>query len=507
MVMEMEGASFRDLRRLADWLAATGRGAIQSAGATLGPTRLTELLTRLDTAAVPLLGRAVRDGRSRDAARHALAALASFRAAARDRVIAELVAITEDPLIGDDAKLCAVGLLAELGERGAARFADPRAARHRCALALAQQLDTPAQLARAVDLMLERLEDTEIADMVDAMAEVATPMASRVAAELCCRLDASIDLVAIVAAVAPIDTPRCHSAARRGHSAALRGPAKPDLAITRAQPRTAARPARATVLVDAAARLVVVATRRGRRWAVLIGAAGEIDSCEYAEGGDADAAPLVDALVGEGYRAATTDAAHARAIVAAAAQLTAGVRPDALASAYYLGRDLLDLGDAHMDGRPRVAVVAMTLGRAVELIAAGEHARALAVLRALGARCDTNDPDVAAATASCFVAQGCHAEALPHLVAACDADRAWPLHHWNLAASLHAVGDAEGCCVALRGFVAASETPTAVDGDPDQPARIDLARRLLAARERADRAGPHGGKRRRRRARASRQVT
>jgi len=468
----MVEASFGDLRRLADWIASSTTIA--------WPPWLPRLLDRLGATAVPALGRALRsaDPRRLDAARRALASVATDH---RARVIAELHAIatglaTAAQLDGaaqiDDAKACAVGLLAELGERGEARFADPHAIRRRSALALAGELDTAAQVASVVDLMLQRLGDDEIADMVDAMAEVASPAAARVAAEIACRLDASVELQTRVA---------------------------PAAGGTVAAPRRD-RAARASVLVDAAARLVVIACRRhgkrSRRWAVLIGASGAIDSCECVEsdGPEADAAALIDDLAARGYRVATTDADHARAIVAAAARLTASERPDALGSGYYVGRDLLDLGDAHLAGRPRVAVVAATLGRAVELIAADQPERALALL----ARCDAADPTIAATIAACLVAQGRHGDALAHLTCACEADRAWPLHHWNLAAALHATGDADGCEAALRAFLVASEVASALDADPDQPGRVALAHRLVAERERTARLSGVKGKRRRR---------
>ena len=455
----MKEPTFGDLRRLADWLAAPSTGPGGS------PLWLDRLLARLGRTAVPVLGRALRggDARVREAARRALATLA---ASARDRVIGELRAIADDARACDEAKVCAVGLLGELGERGEARFADPAAIRERSARALATQLETPAEIAAAVDLMLRTLGDDEIGDMIDALVEVAAPAAARLATEIACRLDASAELHARVAGA-------CDGAA----------------ASSKAARRD--RPTRASVLVDAAARLVVVAARkvpgerRWRRWAVLIGASGRIDDCMHADaaGDGGEAQPLIDGLVAEGYRVASTDVDHARAIVSAAARLTASERPAALCSSYYLGRDLLELGDDHLDGRARVAVIATSLGRAVDLIAAGEHARA----RALLARCDASKPEVASALAACLVADGNHADAIAHLARACEADREWPLHHWNLAASLHALGEAEGCCLALRNFLAASDAPSGLYADAEQASRVALARRWVADHERATR--------------------
>ena len=388
----------------------------------------------------------------------------------RERVVAELHAIASDPACPDEGKVCAVGLLGELGERGVARFSDPSAIQRRSAIALAAQLDSASEIANAADMMLRQLDDDDIAEMIDVMAEATAPAAARLAAELAARLDASPELRARLAPIAAAATP-----------------------LSRRE-----RPTHASVLVDAAARLVVVASRkvggerRWRRWAVLIGSSGHIDDCIHSDGTGADG--LVDSLVADGYQVASTELDHARALVSAAAQLTAGARVAKLPPAYYLGRDLLDLDDAHLEGRSRVEIVASTLGRAVDLLADGEPVRAHALL----ASCDASVPDVAAAIAACLVAQGRHADAIVHLQRAADGEKDWPLHHWNLAAALHATGDAHGSDRALRQFLATSVARSALAGDSAQADRIALARRLVSAYERIARLDGKPRRRRRR---------
>src|SRR4051794_39662263 len=133
--MAADGA-FADLRRLAEWFE-TAPGAPW--------TRIERLTRRLGSLAIPLLGRELRgpDARRRDAAREALACLARTgdpleRASGepagegtrskidrvRARVIDELRGVAARAAI-DDAKVCALGLLAELGEHATARLADP----------------------------------------------------------------------------------------------------------------------------------------------------------------------------------------------------------------------------------------------------------------------------------------------------------------------------------------------------------------------------------------------
>jgi len=478
---------FGDLRKLADWFSTRA-----SAGIGARTLQMERITRRLGRAAVPLLGRELRSGdlRRREAAREGLALLADTPA--RARVIDELRRVV-DPVDGrdttDDLKVCALGLLAELGEKAEARFADPHAIQRRSALALAAQLDTPHDVAHAADLMIHQLADDDLVQMIEVLVESAPAAAHRLATELAARLDLAIEQRHRIWSIASVASP--------APTAVAPGP--------RRLPRTG-RTTTVSVLVDAAARLVVVASRkisgerRWRRWAVLIGANGQIEDCLHEDDAtsDGDAAPLIVNLVADGYRIASTDLEHARTVVAAAARLSAG-DPARLTSAYYLGRDLLDLADAHLGHRAQRDVTALTLGRAVELIADGEHARA----RALLARCDQDDADVAAAIAAVALAQGTPADALAPLGRAIAAEPAWPLHHWNLAVAQHQLGDLAGCYHAMRRFLATCTGRNALVSDPDQPGRIACAERMLVELERAARLAGISLSGRRRRAKRS----
>ncbi len=455
--------SFGDLRRLANWFAAQPRVAVP----------IDRLVERLGGTAVPLLGRELcgREPRRRAAARDALCKLAGSGASAlRPRVIAELRAIVQSSG-DDDAKLAAACLLAELGERTAARLRDPDAIKRRSAAALALELDSAADVAAAAELIVRQLGPNEIVCMLEALATANPSAADRLATELRGRLDLAIEIrdqLGELVASRPFDGTVDGASGVRA-------------------PRRIGRTAQVAVLVDAAARLVVIAARkvsgerRWRRWAVLIGAHGRIEDCIHDDhaGTDGDSAPLIASLCADGYRVASTDVDHARGLVAAAARQSSEM-PDQLTSSYYLGRDLLELGDAHVGRAHRVHPA---IGRATELLADGERARAVDLLR----RCDPSSPDVAAAHAACLLADHRAAEAVPLLERALDVEPHWPLHHWNLATALHELGDTAGCHRALARFVATSATPTGLYGDPDQPARVALAERLLAELERTAR--------------------
>src|SRR5262245_38957990 len=116
MVIVEADNQFVDLRRLADWFASL------RAQPSLNIERL---VRRLGARCVPLLGRELctPDPNRRDAARVALAHVARD---ARGRVIAELRRIAASAA-SDEGKVSALGLLAELGQRCAARFTDPSA--------------------------------------------------------------------------------------------------------------------------------------------------------------------------------------------------------------------------------------------------------------------------------------------------------------------------------------------------------------------------------------------
>lgn len=472
---------FVDLRRLADWFSTSPQRT---------SVHIERIVARLGVTAVPLLGRELRsaDPRRREASRAALASIAQ-ELMGRARVIAELRAITDHDAADDETKVCALGLLAELGERAAARFSDPNAIQQRSAIALAAQLSTDADVASAADLMVRQLDEDDIVQMLEVMAEAAPAAAHRLAAELAVRLDLAIEArERIAAAVADHEPP---------------APGPPP------ERRRPPRASQIAVLVDASARIVVVASRkvigerRWRRWAVLIDAGGRIDDCLHEDDGgpDADAAPLIAGLTADGYRVASADLDHARTVVAAAARLTvASPRADAdgtpasLGSAYYLGRDLLGLGDAHLGARPPQS--SAMLARALEHLADGEVARAEALLQ----RCDQASPEAAAALAAIHLGRGEAGAAVAALERALAAEPAWPLHHWNLAVALHQLGDHGGCFFALRRFVSTSALPTGLYADPAQPGRVVVAERMIAELERAARITGTPLRRRRRRA-------
>src|SRR5438874_1413838 len=117
--------------------------------------------------------------------------------------------------------------------------------------------------------------------------------------------------------------------------------------MTARSARSACSPSSASVARRASRiRLRSSAARRSRwrrRWAVLLGS--RVDDCVHDDDTHELEGPrLLGNLVEDGYVLAGEDVEHARALVSAAA----AAAPEHLGSAYYLGRDLLDLGDVHL---------------------------------------------------------------------------------------------------------------------------------------------------------------
>lgn len=424
----------------------------------------------LGATAVPLCARELAAATTAERRAWAVALLRALAETSGDRVCAALRALAGGTA-GDDAKLAALGLLAELGDETAtASFADPDLIHQKSLERFATQLDTPADVASAADLLMSRLEPEDIIEFIESFADASPDGARRLADELCARVD--LDFAArseLVRVAAP-----------------LRLTCPPPVA------RPLGRPAMLVGLRHGDGRIVVAVARRSpppapaRRWrflCVLCDAAGSVADVHYRD--DATLAVLretvLQPLEAAGYERFSVTGAAARRLVGAAARRTVS-SGHALPSAYYLGRDLLGITDGHVVGG-RAGEPAALLGRAVDLLAAGESARARPLLE----HCVALAPDDAEAASSlglCLLAQGDLAGAVRHLERAAWLEPSWPLHHWNVAAAAHRAGDLGVCAAALREFLARADDPStgplAGSIDPGHHRRVSIARRFVA---------------------------
>lgn len=415
---------------------------------------------RLGATAVPLCARALAsDGERRSWAVELLRAIAERD---RPRVVAELRAVVERPA-SDEAKLVALALLAELGdETTTARFADPRQARQQSLARFADQLASPAEIASAADLLVTRMGADELVEFVEAFSEADPERARALGDELAARVD--LDVTA------------------RGELVRVTAPLRLSAGEPRPPARALGRPSLLVGLRHDDGRLVIAVVRKAdARWrALAVGcdADGALTTVRY----DDDTSPravrdaLITPLSAEGFApiTMTASAAH-RAVAAAAKRAVAAGRT--LPSAYYLGRDLLGLADSHLG--VATGDRAALLGRAVDLLAGGDAARARPLLEHC-ARTGADDADAHAHLGLCRYGQGDFAGAVEALTRAAWIEPAWPLHHWNLAAAAHRTGDLACCVRALHAFLDHADDRLAHHLDPQHPHRVALARRFLA---------------------------
>jgi hypothetical protein len=419
----------------------------------------------LGATAVPLCARELGGAAARRA--WAVALLRVIAQVAGERVRVELRAVVAGG--GDEAKLAALSLLAELGDETAtAQFEDPREVHKQSLAKFASQLASPAEIASAADLLVSRLPPEEIVELLEAFSETDPDRARALGDELAARVDLDVSARGEVSrVVAPL---RLRAAGER----AARSPARP-----------LGRPALLTGLRHLDGRVVIAVARRvasEARWrslATLCSAAGALDQVFY----DDDTTPrrvrdeLIAPLLDDGYARFAITTEGARRLVAAAAR-RAVAAGHALPSPYYLGRDLLGRAHTHLGRAPGPDRAAL-LGRAIDLLAAGNADRARPLLE----HCAAAGPDDADALSNlglCRFAQGEFAGAMTALERALWLEPAWPLHHWNLAAAAHRAGELAACARALRGFLEHSGDALAAAIDPEHARRVALARRFLA---------------------------
>jgi hypothetical protein len=455
--------------------------------------KLAALVRAADTAVVPALIRELSgdDDRRRDLARVLL--LHAADGGCRDRVIERLEAVVSSAS-PDVAKAAALGILVELGVSAqTATFSDPRDVQRRSAAQLAAHLETRADVAITADLLVHQLDGDDLIAVVEAMLDAAPDRTRRLVDELSARidLDASIrsELRRIVAPLA--------LGSRRA---------------SRPSPSRVGRPVVLALLVHDSGRRVVAVSRRSgrgltwRNFAALIDDDGVLSDCLYQDDATPDALErdVVGGVVEQGFRRVAVSVAEARAVVALAAR-RAAASSRGLPSAYYLGRDLLGLGDSHLGDRARASALAILLGRAVDLLAAGEAARARPLLEHC-ARIAPDDADVASSLGLGLLATGDVAVARRWLERAARIEPDYPLHHWNAAAAAHRAGALGDCDRLLRAFLAVADRGIA--GDCDHATRVEIARRFTADFARAEhlarRAAPVRVRVRRSRARAAR---
>jgi hypothetical protein len=353
---------------------------------------------------------------------------------------------------------------------------DPIAIQRRSLAELADLLVCRPDVARAADLLIDQLEGDGILELVEEMIQTSPGRAHHLVDELLLRTD--------------LDP------AFRGELARVAAP----LALLEREPLAEpphGRP-RAITLRHPDDRTVVIVIRkdrsRTRLLCLLIDARDEIVEGLYRDDAGTVRAieeELIAPLLADRFVTVPARAALVRSLVADAARRTVAGGGE-LPGAYFLGRDLLDLRDAHQpDGAWRPDVTATLLARGIELVAAGEVERARPLLERCVALC-ADDAEACASLGLCLFGNGEFDAARQHLERAAALEPGWPLHHWNLAALAHREGRLAACCAALRRFVTTSRAlprDAALAHDPEQATRIAHARAFVADQRRLRRIG------------------
>ena len=356
----------------------------------------------------------------------------------RPRVVSALRVIAETSAASDDRKVLALALLTELGETlPTIRLRDLDGAHEQSMRELARCLVSPATVARAVDLLLARLDVEELIRLLESMSATDSQRAATILDEILLRDDISGD---------------CRDELRR-----LRAPLpEASRTLTPARSRTdlvlGSGPSGAQVLI-------AVRRRRGSRplrkraLCCSISDRGVLVDALYGDdftprGVDRE---VIRPLEGDGYVFAEIAARQAAELLTEAARATLQ-GGQGLPSAYYLGRDLFGLYDEHQLPRAVEHVHAPLLARAIDLLADEDFAEALPLLE----KFVVEVPEIADGWANlglCHLRGGELTRACLHLGRAARLEADNPLHHWNLAAASHRSGRLGGCYLALLDYL------------------------------------------------------
>jgi len=458
--------SFGKLRELANQI----NGLASEAGTKNAQRRIVNAAQTLGCLAVPMLVRRFcEDPNARPVCQAALLAIADVAVADHEKVIAELRKSLRNS--GTDAcRVATLGLLHKLGNNDVgAQFADPLQVQRDAARALAKQLTTPAEIARAAGLMVAQLPIGEMLAMVELVVADAPDAGGWLTDELLVRQDvdaatrAELRRIAAAVRVAPVPVPG------QTHDGELMALVHPSGA--------------AVVVVEAVPMAVGKHLSTRRAMAFLINAQGVLVDATYQEPAAPGAtAEWLRGLLADGYLESQLERVAARSLVTVAAR-RALANNLGLPPAYYVGRDLLQLGNAHLGGRAAHEVDStwsVAAGYGVDLLAAGDINAAHDLLR----RCIARDPVQAAANADVAVAYGMtclamqqFADATHWLAVASAADPSNADHAWNWACAAERCQDLVTTQRALVQYCMRAER-TAIS--PSTAQRLELARAMLA---------------------------
>ncbi len=411
------------------------------------------IAAQLGDSAVGLCARKLGSAPDDDAAHWAYSLLAHIAGEPerRPRVVAALRELASRSDGVDSRKVLALALLTELGEALPSIHLHDLASTHEESLRdLARCLDTPAAVARAANLLLERLDGEDLIELIESMT-VAEPR----------RAATVIDEILLHDQLEPWigdELKRLRAPLGAGLSpVAAAGEPPVELAIGHS-------PSGAVLLVASQRRRGARPPRK-RALCCSIDEDGALADALYGD----DFTPrgvereVMRPLEDDGYQFEPIEAAAAADLLTAAVRATRQ-RGRPLVAAYYLGRDLFGLYDQHVLRRAAGPdKLAPLLARAVDLMAEESFEDARPLLERYVVRV----PDQAEGWAQlglCQLHDGDLFAACLNLGRAARLDPDNPLHHWNLGAATHRAGRLGGCYLALSAYLAGCDAdPAAIE--------------------------------------------
>jgi len=439
--------SFTKLRALTD-----GFDSVRSDGGLppAGERAALDMVAQVGKAAIPLCSRHLlaEDDSEATWAYSLLLHLARSSEEARPRVIASLRHLAESDATHDTRKVLALALLTELDAAlPDVELRDLGATRERSLHELAQCLDTPAEIARAAHLLLMRLREEEVLELIDELADAEPRHAELLIDELLIRDDVAercmTELRQIRAQLAEAprraaDRPRAGLCSRAKTPYWLGHTDNGNKVVVAARRRRGSRPARQRALCCSISTDGLVLDTMYRDDFTERGVEREV----------------IRPLRERGYQFERVDQDVARAIITRATRATRTSKGH-LPQNFYLGRDLFGISDQHLPDRDRERVqrrLAPLLSRALDLMSASLHERAQPLLERY-VTAASEDAEGWENLGLCRLALGDAEAAHRHLSRAARLDPTAPLHHWNLASAAHRLGRLGGCHLAMLTYL------------------------------------------------------
>lgn len=378
----------------------------------------------------------------------------------RKRIAAELRQQLMTPGLPDLHKLRGLDLLSQLGERCAElpTLSYPEQTAEFSLIELASCIASPAQLARAADILIGDLPPAELVEFVEDMSSHQPAAARRLLGELDLRDDLDGKTRNVFRQIAA-------SLSGYAQEDSEPGPRRPGIRL--------ARHADGRHAIVSYARMPGESPARYRALSMDICAAEGLLACSYLDTvtrGEVDR-QILQPLIEEGFELCPLAPGEAiqRATVAMRVR---SLRGQTMPRSYYLGRDLLGLKREHLATRaPGENGQAALLARGTELLSRGQAGAA----RELLARYTAHYPDDSeglATMGACLMRLGDIEAARNHLARAAWLSPTVGRYHWNRASFAHQEGRLGDCFLALKEYLGCLD---AVDSQQRRLARDFIA--------------------------------